>query len=160
MNVSDKALLESRTKVLEIVALDALRRSGKSEALEGQPIVRRNRKELGTVTAFYTVVALFQIAAPGALSIFRERLGTSLGALANALSLEDKVVPPNFRVLRWSVNRHANSPFAAFRPAGILQDRGHTRSELHNYACMSQGGLLAISGGRSRRLPSGQTSET
>src|ERR1022692_4169330 len=63
LNVSNKTLFEVRAKVFEIVTLDALRRGGKSEALEHEPLVRGNRKELGAVASFYSVVALLQLTA-------------------------------------------------------------------------------------------------
>src|SRR5439155_11752643 len=155
------ALLEVRAKMLEIVALDALRGGGKSEALEDEPLVGGNRKELGAVAPLYTVIALLQLTVPGVLSLLRKRLRASLGALSHTLPFKDEVVPPNFGVLRWSVNCHISFPF---RVSPCLsetsQDRGHTHSELRNYPCVAQGGPLAISGGHSKTRASGWPSET
>src|SRR5271167_2412593 len=97
--------------MLEIVALDALRRGGKSEALEHEPLVRGNRKKLGAVAALDAVVALFQFAAADALCILGDGLGASFSALAHALPFEDEVVPPNFRIFGWSIDGHYDLPF-------------------------------------------------
>src|SRR5271157_3787365 len=97
--------------MLEIVALDALRRGGKSEALEHEPLVRGNRKELGAVAAFYAVIALLQLTAPGALGIPSDSLRASLSALSHALPFKDEVVPPNLGVLCGSVNSHSLPSF-------------------------------------------------
>src|SRR5271157_1733247 len=106
--------------MLEIVALDTLRRGGKSEALEYEPIVRGNRKELGAVAALDAVIAFFQFAAADALSILGDGLGASFSALAYALPLEDKVVPPNPRVSCGSVNRHTFTFLSAHRRGSLF----------------------------------------
>src|SRR5437016_2339272 len=109
-DVGDQALLEVRANVLQVVAFDALRGSGKGEALEREPFIGSDREQFGAVSALYAVVTLFQLAAPGALGILGDGFGAGLGALADALTLKNEVVPPDLRVFSWSVNRHFYFP--------------------------------------------------
>jgi hypothetical protein len=56
------------------------------------------------ITAFYTVITLLNLSAPDALCILGHSFRSGLGALPDALALEDEVIPPELGVLGRSVD--------------------------------------------------------
>lgn len=105
LDVGDQAPLEMRTQMLQVAALDSLRGDRKREIFQFEPFIGGNREEFGAIAALYAVIALLQLAMPDTLSILRESLRASLSALPYPLPLKDEVVPPNFRISCWSVDR-------------------------------------------------------
>src|SRR5580765_6097823 len=61
-----------------------------------EPFIRCDTEQLGAVASLDAVVAFFQFATTGSLSISSEALRSSFGALAYPLTLEYEVVPPDF----------------------------------------------------------------
>ena len=94
LNVSNKAPFEMWAKMLEVIALDALRGFRKGQALQREPFVGGNQEQLSAVAPFYTVIALLDLAAPGSLGILREGLRAGLSALSHALPFKDATGAP------------------------------------------------------------------
>jgi len=121
LDVCDQALLEMRTQMLQVTALDSLRGDRKREIFQLKRFIGGNREEFGAIATFYAVVALLQLAMSNTLSILRDSLRPSLGALPNALSFEDEVVPIPAQVVIVMPD-NARSLSAAKAPA-ILNER-------------------------------------